>query len=231
MYIESLMKWTEWKTRKTTESDAFNWSTSITNPPSHWRYPVLFLENERMEMIKNEWWNLRLPKNFPLLIFFLQYFIDLLHRRKRISSSSRINSHREGRQASQKAYIPLGLYNSSCPLLICYRTNRHGGGNTRGWCEGKKGDRYCGPPGARVTYARVNWSASPTSFCTKSCSGNAVTFLCAAPFPVCVLKKENRGVPRSIVRVTPASGFSTKKQLRYKLKNTAYREDGINFYL
>lgn len=226
MHIESLMKWTGWKTRKITESDMFNRSTSITpsNPPSHWRYSVLFIQNKRMELIKNEWWNLRLPKNFPLLIFFLQYFIELLHRRKRISSSSRINSHREGLQASQKAYIPLGLYNSSCPLLICYRTNRRGGGNTRGRCEGKRGDRYCGPPGARVTYARVNWSASPTSFCTKSCSGNAVTFLCAAPFPVCVLKKENRGVPRSIV--TPASRFSTKKQLRinWKIQRTGKME-------
>lgn len=137
----------------------------------------------------------------------------------------------KGRQASRKAYIPLGLYNSSCPLLICYRTNRRGGGNTRGRCEGKKGDRYCGPPGARVTYARVNWSASPTSFCTKSCSGNAVTFLCATPSPVCVLKRENREVPHSIVRVASASRFSTKKRLHYRLKNTAYREDGINFYL
>lgn len=30
------------------------------------------------------------------------------------------------------------------------------GGRMGGGCEGKRGDRYCDPLGARVTYARVN---------------------------------------------------------------------------
>lgn len=68
--------------------------------------------------------------DFRRLIF---NFFNIFCRRKRISPRFQPNKFtQEGRQASRKAYIPLGLYNSSCPLLICCRTNRHGGGNTRG---------------------------------------------------------------------------------------------------
>lgn len=101
-------------------------------------------------------------QNFPFLTFDVLTSSIFHRRRKRILLQLQPNKFtQEGRQASRKAYIPLGLYNSSCPLLIRCRTNRHGGGNTRGRYKGKRGDRYCDPPGARVTYARRQLKCIP----------------------------------------------------------------------
>lgn len=109
--------------------------------------------------------NAEIPNARPKLSFFDFRRFDFFN----ISSSTKADLlqlqpnkfTQEGRQASRKAYIPLGLYNSSCPLLIRCRTNRHGGGNTRGRYKGERGDRYCDPPGARVTYARRQLKCIP----------------------------------------------------------------------
>lgn len=72
-----------------------------------------------------------------------------------LSSFSQINSHRKDDRLLRKEYIPLGLYNSSCPLLICCRTNRRGGGNTRGRMRGEGGEiNIATPRGTRYVRPR-----------------------------------------------------------------------------